>query len=150
MTWSDTSALDELAGVYVVANTPTYLFDRLRGHAAVLGLAESVDTRALLDFVQRVAHQSERRETDVAKAYAALVAVSFRPYPEWREDLKSIDLAALKWGESFRDIMTARAVTTAVSQHAAPSTLPPLWSRPSGSTGTVELSAGRPTIEVER
>src|SRR5947208_3039592 len=108
MTWPADVPFDRILTTYVVANTPTYLFKRLRALSEVQSLAERQTTLQLAAAFGELLSNRERTPTDIAKAYALLVAISLRNYAEWSGVVEILDFDSLDWGKSFYDLLRSK------------------------------------------
>jgi hypothetical protein len=106
----------EMTAIYSVANTAPYLFKHLRRLGEVERLGKRTAAAELAALVAGIVGQEQRTPTDIARAYASLVAMTFRAYEEWRAIIDSLDLRVLDWGEAFRHQMKTNAVPTVVTE----------------------------------
>jgi len=83
--------------IYLVANTPTYLFRHLRSEQSVKDLANHWPSQTLLEQVATIDAQAKRSEVDIAIAYAALVAATYRDPREVAEARASVKIKNLSW-----------------------------------------------------
>jgi hypothetical protein len=88
---------DRLGRIYLVANTPSYLYRHFRRDSSVIELARATSTDALAGFVREVQDLPERSPTDVAAAYAAVVALTFHDPERVRAEMGDISESALAW-----------------------------------------------------
>ena len=98
---------------YMFANTPAYLFDRMRALPAVRGLAERSNSDELVRLVEEI-DSSRKTPTGVALAYAYTTALSFRPQSEVVEALSGKKIENLAW---FRPLI---ALGFAATKNASP------------------------------
>lgn len=98
----------------LVANTPSFLLDRLRKDISVQTLVSSVNSA---DILRALSESLAKPLTDVAQivtAYIFLVALSGSDPQDqelWRQ-ISSLDLSSLEWGNAIRELMLAEAVPT--------------------------------------
>ena len=97
---------EELAVVYVVANTPRYLYKRLRSHPLVRKLSEELSIDELISVYDESRKKKQRSIQDVALAYAALVAMGYAAWAEVSHRLSTIDTRGLDWATDIVDILT--------------------------------------------
>lgn len=69
---------NQLGRIYLVANTPSYLFRHYRLDESVQRLARQNTVSDLVDFVSSVATNRDRTLLQTLQAYAALVALTFK------------------------------------------------------------------------
>jgi len=114
--WPENISAEPLVATYLAANTPAYLLKHLRNSQVVSRLGQERTPVQLAELINAILAQRERTPLDVAKAYAALVAMSLSDYSVWRHVVNALDLAALDWGVEVRQLMQSRAVPSTVTQ----------------------------------
>lgn len=100
----DTHAVREFREVYLVSNTPLYLYKRLRRLPAVQQLARATDAKELHAEYLRCAKAATREPDDVATAYACLIAITHKDPGEAVPVLRALDTADLDWASAIRDL----------------------------------------------
>jgi hypothetical protein len=108
--WPENLRAEDLAGIYLAANTPAYLLKHFRRSPIVERLGKELNVEQLSELLAAILSQRERTSLDIAKAYAALIAISTRNYSEWMEPIRNLDLARLDWGNELREQMRQQAV----------------------------------------
>jgi hypothetical protein len=104
----DAQATREFLEVYLVSNTPLYLFKRLRRLPAAQQLARALSGEELAAEYLRRTKAQNRTPDDVAIAYACLIAITHKDPPEAVSVLRSLDLTGLAWAPAIRDLFTAK------------------------------------------
>lgn len=144
----DAQAIREFREVYLVSNTPLYLFKRLRRLPAVQQLARALSGEELAaEYLRRTKAQNLTPD-DVAIAYACLVAVTRKDPPEAVSMLRSLDLTGLDWAPAIRDLFTAK-VPAGRSHHitiAAPA-VPSIRLGTNATTSSGSTAAPRPRVQ---
>lgn len=102
--------LRELATAYMIANTPTSLFNTLRQTDALKRLRDEVSSDELLAFFDRVTARAKRSEIGLAIAYASMLALLLKPDGYQR----NLDSSRLLWGEKVEEIARASNVPTRI------------------------------------
>ena len=106
-------SLEDLVWLYLVANTPSYIWSRYRKEPAVVMLYENLTPDDILAAFEEIELPTEEPEI-LAIAYAYLVALCMHG-PIARLILnKSTKFAFLQWGESI--LSTALAKTSFVNE----------------------------------
>lgn len=82
---------------YLFANTPSFLFERLRREPAVSQLATDFSADQLAGFVLAVDQDEKRTALSVAAAYCALVALTFHNYKAAKVAMESLSTKNLNW-----------------------------------------------------
>jgi hypothetical protein len=100
----DLSILNEpqLARIYLVANTPAYLYRNYRADPSVWEIARRHTVDDLVSFA--VEHANERKLKDVVFAYAALVALSFKDQREVLDRTANVSFENLDWGRKLLEL----------------------------------------------
>lgn len=98
----------------LVANTPSFLLDRLRKDIGVQTIANSMTGDQIVTVLTELLKRPSTDAVQVVTAYVYLVALSWSdPQDEnvWRL-ISSLDLTHLEWGNAIRQLMLAEAVPT--------------------------------------
>lgn len=98
--------------VVLVANTPTYLLDRLRKDASVASIAQTLTTSAILAALRSLSGSDPLRVQDVVQRYIYLAALAMKNPSEVWPGLAEINLDKLEWGNQLREIIKAETVAT--------------------------------------
>jgi hypothetical protein len=109
-----------LLRVFSVANTPAYLYKRLRQEPTLRALAERLSAPELGALFNELASQERRSLLDVARAYSALIAVSLKPFDDSQAVMQLLELDRLDWARSLAEIANASAQPTSVLEINAP------------------------------
>ncbi len=112
ITWPEDIDSSELVMTYVAANTPAYLFKRLRSSDSVNRLAKAFAPEELGELCTTLLSSPVRRQVDVARAYALIVALGAKDDHYRKGVLRALDLAVLDWGNAIRGMITARDIPT--------------------------------------
>jgi len=146
----DHQAMREFREVYLVSNTPLYLFKRLRQLQAVQQLAHGAEAEELIEEYIRRVKAKERTMEDVAIAYACLVAMTQKESPEAISLLRSLDLTDLNWASVIRDIYFTKkpAESTGRIKILNPS-LPAVYAGTDAAASSAFTEPPKPKIEEE-
>lgn len=82
--------IHELVAIYLVANTPSYLYRHFRGSPTVQRLADSNSPAELVAFISRVDSEERTTPVAVALAHASAVAMTYQ-----RSDIADSAIAGL-------------------------------------------------------
>jgi hypothetical protein len=96
--------LFELAGAFLIANTPASLYESLLSTSALARLREEVSSDELLVYFDFLTARTKRTAIVIALAYAAIIAFASKRVPLGGGD---IDVSRLNWGNIL--LQTARA-----------------------------------------
>ena len=98
----------------LVANTPSFLMDRLRKDIAVQYVLDSMTPPQIVQALREALSRPVTDATELVPRYVYLVALStIDPQNQeiW-DQIKSLDLSQLEWGEAIRRLMRVEAVPT--------------------------------------
>lgn len=98
----------------LIANTPAFLLDRLRKDIAVQYILDSMSGREIVRALQTSLARTAKDASDIVPLYvylAALSSVDPEDQELW-EQILSLDLSHLEWGEAIRRLIYAAAVPT--------------------------------------
>jgi hypothetical protein len=99
------ASLDNAARVFVVSNTPMYLYKHLRADPVVLQLARDVPTQSIIKLLSFYTGRGKKRAEALVAAYVCLIALSFKPSSEFREFLEEFESSVLCWLADLRGII---------------------------------------------
>ncbi len=142
---SNRQAIREFREVYLVSNTPLYLFKRLRRLPAVQQLAGALSGEQLAAEYLSHAKAERRTPDDVATAYACLVAITHKDPPEAISSLRSLDLSDLNWGLVIRDLYTTK-VPVGQSHYITPAVLAGIRFRTNATTSSASTAVPKPRV----
>lgn len=133
--------MDHLMQIYGVANTPAYLFHRLRGEWDVQDFSKKNSTQDIVDFIFEVDSMVERSMRNVVLAYVAIVGLTFKNYTEVQQMLNGKTFSALEWaGEILNLWKTTYVPTMNISIGDFPPTIVISERRTSASTNIITLN----------
>lgn len=120
---TETRSLMEL---YALANTPEFLYRKLRQSQDVQRLADESQAKDLIAYVRKIGKKKNRRLEEVSIAYAALVALTLMEKPPTDKTFKSLEKVKLDWGAD----MIQRYFDIPTAQTSVKFTIPPVLARP--------------------
>ena len=83
--------------IYVVANTPTYLYRRFRSQEIIRNLANRYPEQDFTDYIKKIDSSQNPSISEVANAYAISVALTFKNSEKVKELLQSYQFKKLEW-----------------------------------------------------
>lgn len=98
----------------LVANTPSFLLDRLRKDTAVRFVLDQMKPSAIVAAIRDGLANPPRDAVSLVPLYVYLAALSStdpNDQETWTE-FRGLDLSRLEWGEAIRNIILATAVPT--------------------------------------
>jgi hypothetical protein len=105
---------------YALANTPRYLYRKLREENSVAAIAASATPRELVMEIESRENRDETTFGDIAIAYALLVAFSFHDFGPASAELATWAPKKLVWGKSIKEIICQSAVVTTMTRLGPP------------------------------
>ncbi len=93
--------VDALANIYMVANTPSYLFRHYRNNSSVQDFADAHSIEELAAEIQRVSSIAldQRTVDDIAVAYAAVVGLTFKDAAQVDAVIANLDFSKILWAQ---------------------------------------------------
>jgi len=98
----------------LIANTPAFLLERLRKDIAVQYVLDSMSGREIVSALRDALARPPKDVAEIVPLYvylAALSSVDPEDQELW-EQIRSLDLSHLEWGEAIRRLIYAAAVPT--------------------------------------
>jgi len=137
--------VESLCQIYLVSNTPRYLYKHLRSDPSVQWMAKNLSANQLVGLYTESQEGSTRSISEVAVAHAVLAALSHMSYGDIAPVLDSLPTAGLKWASELIDILKrTRIIIETVSFEVPRKNLLPWENIPSRtSTASIVLSRNR-------
>ncbi len=107
-----TLSLKAVTTHYLFANTPVYLYRRLRAEESVKALADSATPLELAALVAKMDRKRKRGPEDIAVAYSAIVAATFHSSREVHEAFDQLNLRHLDWANAILGFWYETLVST--------------------------------------
>lgn len=107
-------ATDSAKEAVLVANTPSFLLDRLRKDIAVQFVLDNMQTPQIVRALEIGLANPPQDATALVPLYVYLVALSSadpRDKGTWKQ-IEDLDLSRLEWGEVIRNLIRIDAVPT--------------------------------------
>lgn len=113
----------------VVSNTPEFLFKCLRSDETVQALAERTDGRSIVSWLRQWAANGITDAKLLVLVYVYIAALAIKQDMGAIDELSSLDLVALPWGEAMKSLLIASVKPTTsivvTSDLASPTLEPP-------------------------
>lgn len=141
---------DNLTDVVVIANTPTFLFERFRRDSSVQALSEALTAPELACSVSELGANPNQSFMDKVCAYAYMVALSFKPPLEQRNALAQYPLPPLLWVRELAILAEASAPSITQQKYFVkprPTRLSAPVDLSSTSRKTVAYISYKPTVQ---
>ena len=107
-------ATDSAKEAVLVANTPSFLLDRLRKDVAVHTVVDNMSGAEILAALRLALAKPAKDPSETVLAYVFLVALSSvdpNDVELWKQ-ISSVDLSGLEWGDVIRALISAEAIPT--------------------------------------
>jgi hypothetical protein len=101
-------SIREISNIYMLANTPMFLYRHMRQLTYLENLAKNNDLEVLLIEYERRTIKKDRLPEDIAIAYAILIAIAHLEYSVALKYFSKFDLSRLKWGNEIKNIFHTR------------------------------------------
>lgn len=99
------------------ANSASFLLDRLRRDGSVSYVAQSLETREILDRLKDMAGQAPKQPTDLVRAYVFLVALALKEdFNDVRDELLSIGMDQIEWAGQIRGLLLDQQIPTKIEE----------------------------------
>lgn len=98
-----------LLDIWMIANTPNFMFERFRRDASVSAISKAYSADRLLSISSSYARSTEF--DDKVRAYAYLIALSYKPAGEARNVLAAVSPLGLKWFTELTNLILRTAST---------------------------------------
>jgi hypothetical protein len=94
--------IENLEGKLAVSNTPAYLYKHYRADKSVYELSKN-NTPELIDALRKIFKDVESTE-HLAKIYAIVIALTFKPYNEVKDFFEAFKDSGLMWAGKIAEI----------------------------------------------
>jgi hypothetical protein len=102
--------------IYVLANTPSFIYRRMRELPAAQRLADGSSVAALRSQCSKVAAKKKRTVEEVALAYGAIVALTLKEPQPAKKVFKDIAKLDLDWAENIVAMHLSRPATMTTAE----------------------------------
>ncbi len=103
---------DSVLQSFLFANTPAYLYRKLREDTTVLDFARRSSPESLVERIMRVANAADASEPEIAQAYADLVSLTFKGDEHWIGLRERLGSSRLRWGVELLAIHELKSIPT--------------------------------------
>lgn len=114
MTRDHSHPFPEAARVFVVANTPAYLFKHFLSIQRIQALATEMSTKALVKRCTQLSAMKKPAMDDELEFYVHLVALCFAPKSEYRGALADLAKSPFRWAKPLISLIDSHAKATDV------------------------------------
>lgn len=126
------------------ANTPGYLYDRLKKDTSVPYVAHELSTEEVLDHLEESSRKPPQSPLALVRAYVFLVALSLKDdLMQHRGRFEALNLKQVEWAEQIRQMILRERIPTAFSRVVYQSTSQIVTSTSSSQSSGVVVRPGR-------
>jgi len=129
--------------LYAIANTPAFLFDRLRLDPAVAELRKQIPAGELLEAAVLIAADPNRTSEGLSNAYAFLAALDSRSRSALSDARIVTALEGLSWGSYFLERATRSSIVASRTELSAPAVLEGIRTTCHHSTNRMDFGGPR-------
>lgn len=108
----NSNELQDLKEIFLVANTPSYLYKNFRQNNSINRLSQKYKTQELITYFESTAKSEKIVFDDVITIYALVVALSFKNYDEIKEFLIEMGKYRLEWLDEFKKNIISKVTIT--------------------------------------
>lgn len=106
--------LDHLATIYLISNTPAFLYDRFLAEQSIHSLANNKTAHELVSTATQIAAKADRTPIELAIGYSALVALTLKNFREVMVALDGQNLSGLEWSDRILELWKQTVVNTTI------------------------------------
>jgi hypothetical protein len=126
------------------ANTPGYLYDRLKKDTSVSYVAHELSTEDILRKLEAVSHKAQESALALVQTYVFLTALSLKDdLLQHRSQFEALDLKRVEWAEQIRQLILHESIPTGFSRIVYHSTDKIVTSTSSGQSSGIVIVPGK-------
>jgi len=104
-----------LEKIYIVANTPSYLYKHFKREVCVERLASNYNVKELIKHIAQIDRKKERLLADVTSAYAACVAMTFHDVRTVTGLMRQLKFRNIEWVKEIINIWESSYIPTQIT-----------------------------------
>jgi hypothetical protein len=142
--------LPSITALVAAANTPAFVYKRLRRDRSVERFSSTGSVAELLSLVEETSRKAGRAFEDVVLAYCALVAATFKPTEEIREYIKERGFPRFQWAQDIleRHLLSTPATKLIVVEFGHSAKVSPPGVAVSSTSSSTAHQVGQPMIST--
>lgn len=98
----------ELVQIFILSNTPYYLFKNYQSHPSIELLSEQYSTDELIELFEMEKSNEKNTYEEVVIVYAILIALTKKPYMEVEQFFLKLGNGTFKWAKQISNIYFAK------------------------------------------
>lgn len=102
--------IDELAQIFILANTPNYLYKNYSSDPSINKLAEGYSSEDLITVFREINRKEITSCEDVVLFYSVIVALSKKPSKDVRELFKEMNGLSFRWAKQISEIYFSKII----------------------------------------
>jgi hypothetical protein len=104
--------LDILSQIYMVSNTPSYLYTRFRKEDTIIDISKKYKTEEIIETIEFVLHDKAEDSNKIIFLYALIISLTYKPYSKVYKFLSKLEKIKFKW---FYEIINIYLQTAEIS-----------------------------------
>ena len=107
---------EELVQIFILSNTPYYLFKKFFTHPSINKISEQNSTSELIDLFEEEKVKEKKTYEEVVIFYAIIIALTKKPFDEVKKFFLQLGDASFRWAKQISEIyFTKRKSETIVT-----------------------------------
>ncbi len=108
--------MDSLKTIYIVSNTPMYLYKNFRKDASVQELSNRYSADELIDLFYQIMGDMGKEIEQLTTLYAIMMSLTYKECQQAKVFFETQELYDIEWFEEFRDIYFSTSRITEVHE----------------------------------
>lgn len=143
--------IDELAQIFILANTPNYLYKLFSSDLSINKLAKDYSSEDLINIFREISRKEITTFEDVVLFYSVILALTKKPYEDVREFFKELNGLSLRWAKQISEIYFSKIIPESLISYEYKYQPPSFFNKYLNSSNTNYVDyQKKPKIIVER
>lgn len=99
---------EELVQIFILSNTPYYLYKKFSAEVSIQKFSEKYSTDKLIKLFKREQGKDKTTYEDVVLFYAIIIALTKKPYREVKDFFLGLNNASFRWARQISEIYAAK------------------------------------------
>jgi hypothetical protein len=100
--------IEELIQIFILSNTPHFLYKKFSAHPSINKLSQQFSTSELFDFFEEIQAKDKTTYEDISSFYAIIIALTKKPYIEVKSFFIKLPDASFRWARQISEIFIAK------------------------------------------
>lgn len=106
--------LETLKEIFIVSNTPLYLYKNFRKNGTVQGLSNRYSTYTLIKFFETAINNQNDNLDRLVSIYSIIIALTFKDYSEIHHFFNKLDSYEIEWSKELKAIFMSSVEITQI------------------------------------